>query len=183
MAHASRRLAAFLLLLTPCTGAAVALAANACDAFKWDVRHERAVFATRAEDQRAGVAVGSAPVISLDKLYRLQLAPQGRVAFVLPPARKPRVDGPYAGLVRVHIAAGGLYRVAVSQPFWVDVVAKGKVISSSDFTGAHGCSSPHKVVLYRLEAGDHLLQVSGWASGQAELAVTRAPDGGSVVHR
>lgn len=183
MTHASRRLAAFLLLLTPCTGAAVALAANACDAFKWDVRHERAVFATRAEDQKAGVAVASAPVISLDKLYRLQLAPQDRVAFALPPGRKPRVDGPYAGLVRLHIAANGLYRVALSQPFWVDVVAKGKVIAASDFTGAHGCSEPHKVVLYRLEAGDHLLQLSGRASAQTEVAVTRAPDGGSVVHR
>ena len=183
MARAPRRLAAFLLVASLFCGAPVALAAGTCAGFKWDVRHEQALFATRPQDRQAGGAAASAPVISLDKLYRLQLAPQDRVAFAVPPGRKAHRDGAYAGLVRLHIAAAGLYRIALNQPFWVDVVAKGMLVASSDFTGARGCSAPHKIVLYRLATGDLLLQVSGWPAPQAELAVTRAPAGASVRQR
>jgi hypothetical protein len=63
-----------------------------------------------------------------------------------------------------------------SQRFWVDVVAEGKAVAPADFTGARGCSSPHKILLYRLARGDLLLQLSDWPSPQTELAVTRAPD-------
>jgi hypothetical protein len=183
MARKLRRLTASLTVIILFSGSAVALAAGTCTGFKWDVRHERALFATRAQDRKAGGAAASAPVIALDKLYRLQLAPQSRVAFAVPPGKKAHRDGAYAGLVRLHIAAAGLYRIALSQPFWVDVVAKGTLVAASDFTGAHGCSAPHKVVLYRLAAADLLLQVSGWAAPQTELTVTRAPAGASVLHR
>jgi hypothetical protein len=164
-------------------GAPVALAAGTCAGFKWDVRHEQALFAMRPQERKAGGGAASAPVISLDTLYRLQLEPQDQVAFAVPPGKKAHRDGAYAGLVRLHIAAAGLYRVALSQPFWVDVVAKGTLVASGDFTGARGCSSPHKVILYRLAAGDQLLQVSGWAAPQAELTVTHAPTGASVLRR
>lgn len=178
-----RRLAAYLIVVTLFSGAPIALAAGTCAGFKWDVRHEQALFATRPQDLKAGGAAASAPVIALDKLYRLQLTPQDQVAFAVPPGKKTHRDGAYAGLVRLHIAAGGLYRIALSQPFWVDILERGALIASSDFTGARGCSAPHKVVLYRLAAGDQLLQVSGWAAPQAKLTVTRAPAGASVLHR
>ncbi|HEY1891044.1 MAG TPA: hypothetical protein VGG63_11595 [Steroidobacteraceae bacterium] len=178
-----RRLAAFLTVATLISGAPVALAAGTCTGFKWDVRHEQALFATRPEDRKAGGAAASAPVIALDRLYRFQLTPQGNVTFAVPPGKMRHMDGAYAGLVRLHIAAAGLYRIALSQPFWVDVLEKGTLIASSDFTGARGCSAPHKVVLYQLAAGDQLLQVSGWAAPQAELTVTRVPAGASVPHR
>jgi hypothetical protein len=159
-------------------GANVALAAGACDAFKWDVHHERALFATQPREQKAGAAVSSAPAILLDRLYRLQLAPQQQVTFGLPPGKKPHRHGAYAGLVRLHIAAGGLYRIAVSKHFWIDVVAAGKLVATADFTGSPGCSSPHKILLYRLAPGDLLLQLSDWPSPQTELSVTRAPPPG-----
>lgn len=178
-----RRLITCFLLLTALFDAGAALAGDACSRFKWDVRHERALFATRAEVRGAGSAVSSAPVISLNRLYRLRLTPQGRVAFAVPPGKKARRDGAYAGLARLHIAAAGIYRIALSQPFWVDVVADGTLVAARDFTGAHGCTTPHKVVQYRLAAGDLLLQVSGWAAPQAELTVTRAPADASVLHR
>jgi hypothetical protein len=170
-----RRLAPLLTVAALFAGADVALAAGACDAFKWDVRHERALFATPAQDQKAGGAVSSAPVILLDRLYRLRLAPEDQVTFAISPGKKPERDGAYAGLVRLHVAVGGLYRIALSQHFWVDVVARGKLVATADFTGAPGCSSPHKILLYRLAPGDLLLQVSDWPSPQTELTVTRAP--------
>jgi hypothetical protein len=175
--HALRRLAPLLTVASLFAGANVALAAGACDAFKWDVRHERALFATRARDQKAGTAVAAAPAILLDRLYRLRLAPEKQVTFAVPPGKVPHRDGAYAGLVRLHIAAGGLYRIALSQHFWVDVVSGGKLVATADFTGAPRCSSPHKILLYRLAPGDLLLQVSDWPSPRTELTVTRAPHG------
>lgn len=177
-----RRLAPLLTAVALFTGADLALAAGGCDAFRWNVRHERALFATQARERVAGGAVGSAPAIVLDKLYRLRLAPQDHVALAVPPGKKTHRDGAYAGLVRLHIAVGGLYRVALSQRFWVDAVQEGRVVASTAFTGAPGCSSPHKIVLYRLVPGDLLLQLSGWPSPRTELTVTRAPDGASIHH-
>ncbi|MFZ0499202.1 MAG: hypothetical protein WAU49_14545 [Steroidobacteraceae bacterium] len=171
-----RRLAPLLTVVALFAGTDVAGAAGACDAFKWDVRHERALFATQAQDQKAGAAVASAPMLSLERLYRLQFAPQNQVAFTLPQGKKPHRNRAYAGLVRLHIAAAGLYRIALSQRFWVDVVSAGKLLDPVAFTGAPGCSSPHKILLYRLAPGDPLLQLSDWPSPQTELTVTRAPD-------
>jgi hypothetical protein len=173
--RALRQLAPLLTVVSLFAGANVAPAAGACDGFKWDVRHERALFATRARDQKAGAAVSLAPAILLDRLYRLRLSPQEQVGFAVSPGKKPHRHGAYAGLVRLHIAAGGLYRIALSEHFWIDVVAGGKLVSTADFTGAPGCSSPHKILLYRLAPGDLLLQVSDWPSPQTELTVTRAP--------
>jgi hypothetical protein len=171
-----RRLAPFLTAAVLVAGANVALAAGACDTFKWNVRHERALFATRAQERQAGNTIAAAPMILLDRLYRLRLAPQGQVAFAVPPGgRKPLRNGARAGLVRLHIAVGGLYRIALDQHFWIDAVAAGKPVDPVAFTGAPGCSAPHKILLYRLPPGDLLLQVSAWPSPQAELTVTRAP--------
>lgn len=179
--HELRRFAPFLTALALVAGGNAAPAANACDAFKWDVRHERALFATQAQDQQAGGTVASAPVILLDRLYRLRLAPQNQVAFSLPQGKKPHRNRADAGLVRLHIAVGGLYRIALSERFWVDAVQQNKVVAPVDFTGARGCSSPHKILLYRLAPGELLLQLSDWPSPQTELTVTRAPDGASAT--
>jgi hypothetical protein len=172
-----QRPARLLTVVALLAGAHAAMAAGACDAFKWDVRHERALFTSRPTDEKAGRAVASAPMILPNRLYRLQLTPQDQVAFARAPGgRKPHRNGAHAGLVRLRISAGGLYRIALSEHFWIDVVQAGKVVATTDFTGAPGCSTPHKILLYRLEPGDLLLQVSGWPSPQTELTVTRAPD-------
>lgn len=176
--HELRRLAPLLTAVALTAGANTAPAGNACDAFKWDLHHERALFVTQARDQKAGNTIASAPTILLDELYRLQLAPQNQVVS-LPQGRKPHRNRADAGIVRVHIALAGLYRIALSQRFWVDAVEAGKVVAPADFAGARGCSSPRKVLLYRLAPGDVLLQLSDWPSPQTELTVTRAPDGAS----
>jgi hypothetical protein len=155
--------------------AGLAHAVGACDAFAWDVHHERALFVTQPQDRKAGGAVTSAPVITLDKLYRLSLTSQEQVVFAVPPGKKTPAHGGYAGLVRLHIAASGLYRVALSGRIWVDVVEGGRLIASVDHTGARGCAAPRKVVMYRLAAGDLLLQMSGGVTPQTELTFTRAP--------
>ena len=90
-------------------------------------------------------------------------------------------NGAHAGLVRLHIATGGLYRISLNEHFWIDVVAADKAIDPVDHSGAPDCSAPHKILLYRLPPGDLLLQVSAWPRPQAELTVTRAPPGAAAT--
>jgi hypothetical protein len=146
-----------------------------CGAFKSDVRHERALFASQARPLAAGKTPADAPAVTPDQLYALELHERAAVDFAVPPARA-RSPGGYAGLVSLRVRAAGLYRVALDQGFWVDAVAKGVSIQSSDFEGRPGCTAPHKMVEFLLPANTPLtLQFSGGTSPTLRLAVTRAP--------
>ncbi|HUN71788.1 MAG TPA: hypothetical protein VMU52_05710 [Steroidobacteraceae bacterium] len=173
---ASRRSIALLSIAAGLAGTCVpvrAWADDACAAFKWNVAHERALFATQPLKESAGRDAASATRIRRDRLYRVRLIPEEKVSFAATPGKRTPTEGTYAGVVLLHLAAAGTYRVSLSQRFWVDVVKDGKIISSEAFTGAHGCNAPRKVVQYRLPAGNVLLQISGEASPEVELAVTR----------
>jgi hypothetical protein len=153
-----------------------ARAADPCDGFTWNVAHERAVFATTPAAVTAGTtAAGAAPSLDLDKLYDIALTPQDKVGFVLPPAKKALADGAFAGIVKLHIPSAGKYRVSMSEGFWIDVIADGKFAPTDDFTGAHECRAPRKIVQYPLPAGDLVLQFSNTNSATVRVTVTAAP--------
>jgi len=166
---------ACLLLVVLTCHPARAYATDPCAEFAWDVGHERALFATTPETVAAGTSAESAPLLAVERLYRLTLTPQERVDFAVAPERKRSGDAPYAGLARLHIAVAGTYRLALSRPYWVDIVQSGSLISSSGFTGSHGCEAPRKIVQYTLAAGDFVLQVSGAGSADVGLTLTAAP--------
>lgn len=149
-----------------------------CSGFGWKVTHERGLFAGKAKSEKAGSDVSSAPAIAPDHFYELALTAQDQVHFSVPPAKKPRGEGAYAGLVRLKVAKAGLYRISVDQPFWIDVVSGTELLRSEDFQGAAGCNAPHKIVLFQLPAAqDLVIQVSGLPSGKARLTVTPASAG------
>ena len=150
-------------------------AAEPCDGFTWNVAHERAVFATPAMAVTAASAAGPAPSLDVDKLYDITLTPQGKVNFVLAPAKKALADGAFAGMVKLHIPSPGKYRVSMSEGFWIDVIADGKFAPTDDFTGAHECRAPRKIVQYPLPAGDLVLQFSNTNSASVRVTVTAAP--------
>ena len=119
---------------------------------------------------------GSAPVIDTDRLYELQLTPQDQTAFALPPGKKMLTDGAYAGLATFKVNTSGAYRVSVDVPFWIDVVAAGKLVATKDFQGQQTCDAPHKIVEYELTAAQPLvLQLSGSTKTVVRLAVTQSP--------
>ncbi|MFC4252971.1 hypothetical protein [Sinimarinibacterium flocculans] len=157
---------------------AATFAQDGCDGFKWDnVAAERALFATAAEDVRAGTDPGTAPTIVPDRLYRAALSPQETLRYAAPPSKKMLADGASGGLLRFRVARAGLYRVALDAGFWIDVVADGTAIPSVDFGGSPGCAAPRKIVIYELPAGrDLLLQLTGAVSTQVQVALTAAPD-------
>jgi hypothetical protein len=163
-----------LALLSLCVAARHALAADdPCAGFSGDVIHERTLFAGTAQPIAAGREPTSAPPLAADRLYELQLAPQGQVAMLLPPGKKTQLTDAYGGLARLQLARPGSYRISVDQGAWIDVVGDGHMIDSSDFQGRPGCSAPHKIVQYLLPVAHELvLQVSAAAAPRLRLTIT-----------
>jgi hypothetical protein len=172
------RLFACSLLAAVLAGAAAppAVAADPCSDFKWNVSKEHALFSGSPVSLRAGKDIPSAPTIDADRLYLLELTPQDQVAFAVSPGKKMLTDGAYAGLAVIKINAPGAYRVSVDVPFWIDVVAGGKLVPTKDFQGQRGCDAPHKIVEYELAgAQPFVLQVSGMTMPTVRVTVTRSP--------
>jgi hypothetical protein len=166
---------ALLVLLMIAFAAPVLAQEDPCAGFSWNVAHERELFATSANPANASGTQATAPWINPDRLYELQLNPLAQVTFATPPGKSRGGNGPYAGLVRVRVAHAGNYRIALDQPAWIDVVADGQAVASSDYQGRPGCRAPHKVVLFALPADKELLiQLSGTPETHLRLTMTRA---------
>lgn len=159
------------------SGATAAVAADdPCTGFKWNVTQEHALFTGTADSVTAGHDLASAPTLKAKKLYELALVPQDGVKFVLQPGKKALPDGAFAGLAHLQVPAAGSYRVSLDAGFWIDVVGNQKLIDSTDFGGASGCSTPRKVVFFNLPAGEDLvLQISGAAKDHVRVTLTPSP--------
>ena len=164
----------WLTVLILSGGASAVLAADdPCTGFKWDITQEHELFIKPPETVAAGHDLESAPTLKTQKLYELTLAPQNTVKFVLPPGKKGLPDGAFAGLVHLQVPAAASYRVSLDAGFWIDVVSNQKLIESSDFGGMSGCTTPRKVVIFDLPAGDDLvLQISGAAKDRVRVTLT-----------
>jgi len=155
---------------------AVARAQDPCAGYAWNVAHERALFGGAVAAREAGATLSAAPELSVDRLYELTLRPQAAVHFATPPQGKKHPDkDAYAGIAKVYIAKAGLYRVSVSEAFWVDLVHGEQVIASKEFAGVHACHAPRKILLYQLPSGEVLLQLSGVADARPRVLITPAP--------
>jgi hypothetical protein len=149
---------------------------DACASFHWDVSRERAVFATRPEALKPGTKPAGAPFVLTDHLYDWMLLPQQSVEFAVTPGRRQPADGARAGLARLKVSASGTYRISLDQGLWIDIVADSKAIPSKDFQDGPDCRAPHKIVEFDLPAAKELLiQLSGVATSQVRVAITRVP--------
>ena len=149
--------------------------ADPCAAFSWDVAHERALFSEAPHRLSAGLSPSDSPALTTGQLYELTLAPQPQVHFAAAPGKSRSADG-YAGLAVLTLPSAGVYRIALDQPIWVDVVAEGTPVRSRDFQGRSGCSAPHKIVEFVLPAKVALtIQLSSGSSPTVRVAVLAAP--------
>lgn len=156
--------------------ASVAHADDPCAAFTWNVAHERALFGQQAHVVSAGQTTGAAPRLVTDGLYQVELKEQSAVIFAAAPGRKSATTGAYAGLARFTTDTGGVYRIALDQTVWVDVVVDGSLVQSRDFQGRPGCNAPHKIVEFLLPTKASItLQFSGGTTATLKVTVTRAP--------
>jgi hypothetical protein len=157
-----------------CASMVCAHAAEPCGAAGWNLTHEQALFAHVPKVVRAGKNRDSAPMLATDRLYRLKLRPEQQVTFAAAPGKKMLTDGAYAGMARFKISSAGTYRVAIDSRFWIDVVYRGRLVRSADFTGERGCE-PRKIVAYVLPKGRLVLQVSGQVKPNVTVSITEAP--------
>jgi hypothetical protein len=165
-----------IVLASLFAAAAPAFADESCVDFKWDVTHERELFAGSATPLAAAADPKSAPVLLLNHLYELKLSKQDQVSFAVTPGKKSPRDGSYGGLVTFKIPASGSYRVAIDMPFWIDVVSDGALVAATDFQGQHGCTSPHKIVQFDLlGTRPFFLQLSNAAPESVRLTITATP--------
>jgi hypothetical protein len=147
-----------------------------CIDFKWDVTHERALFAGTPVVLTAGKDSKSAPSVAANRLYKLELSPQEQVAFAVPPGRKSAGQSMFAGIAKLRVPALGSYRFSIDLPIWIDVAVNGKLLPAQDFQGQRACSAPHKIVEFDLPGGGPLiLQLSNASIGEVLLAITPTP--------
>ena len=170
------RVAAPLAVLLSLPLASSDAAQDACVAFTWDVHHERDLFGKLPIDLASGKALADAPSVTPDRLYELELRAQPEVSFTAPPSRTWPEEATYAGLARLTVETAGVYRFALDQPAWVDVVKGGIVLQSRDSQVRAGCNAPYKIVEFALPAGKPLvLEFSASVTPSIRMTVSRSP--------
>lgn len=112
------------------------------------------------------------PRLSLGKAASVVLAAQAGVEFVAAPGRVTLDEGGYAGIVAVMVPKDGRYRVSLTNGSWIDVIAGKTVLESAAFAGRAECRPLRKLVEYELEAGRHLMQISGATDETIGVVVT-----------
>lgn len=108
-----------------------------------------------------------------------------KVSVTLAPAKTvhmavetPDADPPpnaHEGILSFHVPADGVYWVALSEGLWVDVVAGGAIVESSDHGPGPHCASVRKAVQFMLKAGDAFIQLSDNNGPKVDLMVVRQP--------
>ncbi len=168
------RYLASALLAAALAPAAFAAAGRVCPAYPWNVSREVALFAGAPTTVHAGVNSSRPLAIGTDRLYAIRLAPESGVRFALPPGRRRPAPGDEAGILALSVPAAGLYRISIDAPFWIDVVAQGRLLQPTAFHGSRACPGPHKMGVFALPRGTVLLQLSGYGKASVRLTVTRA---------
>jgi hypothetical protein len=162
----------------PLAGAAQPPTDDPCAGFKWDVRHERALFATAGATLPAGKDGASASNVLPDHLYRAMLLPASQVEFPVTPGKSFSGEGTYAGIFSLSVPAPGKYRIAIDSAFWIDVAGGGKLLAASDYEGQHDCTAPRKIVEFVLTGkGPWILQLSGASQAAVRVTITAASAG------
>ena len=77
------------------------------------------------------------------------------------------------GIFQLAIKQAGIYRVAIGNHSWIDVVSRGKRVLSSRHGPGPACSGIRKMVDYPLKAGTYTLQLS--AGEEDKLAILVVP--------
>lgn len=170
-----RGVGATLLALAALTSNALA-ADDPCQAFKWDLSRERALFAAPAAAPIDGNAMPPAAFV-VDQAVDIRLRPQASLKLPVPSAKPMLTDGAWAGFATFTVPRPGLYRIALDSHLWIDVLDGTLALTSVDFGGPGSkCPAPQKVVIYDLPAGKLLtLQISDATEPRARVIVTRVP--------
>jgi hypothetical protein len=108
-----------------------------------------------------------------------------KVSVTLEPAKSvrmavetPETDAPanaHKGILSLAVQAYGYYWIASSEGLWIDVVANGAIIMSTDHGPGPHCASIRKAVQFMLKAGDAFIQLSDNRGPKVDLLALRQP--------
>lgn len=145
-------------------GTSFAVAADTgCDAFKWPVAREQALFpAAPAAQSGAALTVGQAVDFSLSAV--------DMISFEVPPDREPAA-GTFGAIASVTVPPDGELQFSLSDEAWIDVVQDGKTVRSAAFSGVKTCPGIRKSVRFKLSAGPATVQFSGAKKPGLKVAV------------
>ncbi|KRB23699.1 MULTISPECIES: hypothetical protein [Mesorhizobium] len=151
-----------LFALVAGTGFAVAEDAG-CEAFKWPVTREQALFAAAPATPSGGtLAVGAAA--------DLALVPVDKAAFAVPPEHAPG-EGTFGAVASVAVPPEGAIQISLSGEAWIDVIQDGKAVKSAGYSGVKTCPGIRKSVRFKLAAGPATIQFSGAKKAELKVAV------------
>ena len=145
-------------------GTSFAMAEDAgCEAFKWPVTREQALFAAApATPSGATLAVGAAA--------DLALVPAEKAGFTLPPERAP-AEGTFGAIASVEVPPEGSHP---DQPVGrgLDRCHPGRQgHKSAGYSGVKTCPGIRKSVRFKLAAGPATVQFSGAKKAELKVAV------------
>ena len=110
--------------------------------------------------------------LRVDVPVEVAALPSGRVRWAMPPAK------PGSGAVlQFSIATAGVYQIGLGNGAWIDVVQRGKALTS--IAHGHGpvCTGLRKVVDFRLARGAYSLQLTAMPQPTTRVMVVRKPEG------
>lgn len=99
------------------------------------------------------------PLPAIGKPAQLRLAPATSVNFS-PPLNRPAAPGSYGGVFPLRIRRAGTYAIALSAGAWIEVTDGKALVASTRHDHGPACSGIAKIVEFRLEPNDYLIQLS-----------------------
>ncbi len=151
---------------TPAATCAAMDAALPADLADWNGKASLSTATGQADIAKASVALG--------KGYEASLLNTPKVAFPVQP-EKPGGSVAHAGLFEFTVETAGAYSVALGTAAWIDVLENGKSVEPTKFGHGPECTSIRKIVVFPLQPGKHVLQVSANADPKLKLMVAKKP--------
>jgi hypothetical protein len=134
-----------------------------CDAFKWPVTRELALFP-------AAPAAQSGATLTVGQAVDFSLAAVDTISFEVPPEHAPAA-GTFGATASVTVPPEGELQFSLSDEAWIDVVQDGSAVKSAGFSGVKTCPGVRKSVRFKLSAGPATVQLSGATKADLKVAV------------
>lgn len=127
--------------------------------------------AVTAAAQRSGLGAAG---LGLGQGYDIALHPTRQVKYVAQP-EKPGGSVAYGGMLGVSIPAAGKYQISLSSGAWIDVLKDGALLKSSAHAPGPKYSPIRKTVIFLLQPGSYVLQLSANAAPSVTAMLSRVP--------
>jgi hypothetical protein len=121
-----------------------------------------------------GAADLAKSAVALGKGYEASLLNTPKISYPVQP-EKPGGSVSHGGLFAFTVETAGAYTVALQSAAWIDVIENGKAATPTSFGHGPECTSIRKMVIFSLQPGSHVLQVSANAEPKMKLMVAKKP--------